>query len=194
MCDTSAPNLATAGAFADMLTRFQRRLYAFLRSLINDDEQAHDLVQDVFCDAWRATQRATSPFDGHSDDDSIRRWLFHAAYCRAASALRRRRLIRWDSLDVLRDREQESETPLLTLPFEDTVLEAAVLRVTLAALTPQSAALVLLSVVHGFTTVEIADIVGISHDVAKKRLTRAKKRLRAAYLAHSPLMQEASRP
>jgi RNA polymerase sigma-70 factor, ECF subfamily len=190
--DTSAPKLVTTRAFAEALTRFQWPLYAFLRGFINDDEHARDLVQDVFCDAWRAASQTTPPFDGKGDAESIRRWLFHAAYCRAVSALRRRRLIRWDSLDILRDHEQESATPLLTLPFEDTVLEATVLRAALAAMNPQNVALLLLSVVHGFTTVEIADIVGLSHDVTKKRLTRAKHRLRAEYLARNPLTQEAS--
>jgi RNA polymerase sigma-70 factor (ECF subfamily) len=178
--------------FADILKRFQWPLFGFLRSFIGDDEHSRDLVQDVFCDAWRVASQAAPPFDGQGDDEYIRRWLFHAAYCRAVSALRRRRLIRWDSLDSLRDREQESETPLLTLPFEDTVLEATVLRATLAAMTPQSVALLLLSIVHGFTTMEIADIVGLSHDVTKKRLTRAKQRLRSEYLARNPLTQEAS--
>jgi RNA polymerase sigma-70 factor, ECF subfamily len=190
--DTSAPKLVTTGAFADVLTRFQWPLYAFLRSFLSDDEHSRDLVQDVFCDAWRAASQTASPFDGLGDDESIRRWLFHAAYCRAVSALRRRRLVRWDSLDLLREHEQESGTPLLTLPFEDTVLEATVLRATLAAMTPQNVALLLLSIVYGFTTVEIADIVGLSHDVTKKRLTRAKHRLRAEYLARNPLAQEAS--
>ncbi len=192
MNDTSSPKLVTTGLFADVLTRFQWPLYAFLRSFINDDEHSRDLVQDVFCDAWRAASQNTPPFDGQGEEESIRRWLFHAAYCRAVSALRRRRLIRWDSLDILRDHELESETPLLTLPFEDTVLEATVLRATLAAITPQNVALLLLSIVYGFTTAEIADIVGLSHDVTKKRLTRAKHRLRAEYLARNPLRQEAS--
>jgi RNA polymerase sigma factor (sigma-70 family) len=192
--DTSAPKLLTPGVFVEVLTRYQWPLFAFLRSFINDDEHSRDLVQDVFCDAWRAASRSTPPFDGQGDDESIRRWLFHAAYCRAVSALRRRRLIRWDSLDILRDREQESEMPLLTLPFEDTVLEATVLRATLAAMTPQNVALLLLSIVYGFTTAEIADIVGLSHEVTKKRLTRAKHRLRADYLARNPLRQEASHP
>jgi RNA polymerase sigma-70 factor (ECF subfamily) len=192
--DTSAPKLVSMSVFADILQRFQWPLFGFLRSFIGDDEHSRDLVQDVFCDALRAASQAAPPFDGQGDIEYIRRWLFHTAYCRAVSALRRRRLIRWDSLDLLRDHEQESGTPLLTLPFEDTVLEATVLRATLAAMTSQSVALLLLSIVYGFTTMEIADIVGLSHDATRKRLTRAKQRLRSEYLARNPLTQEASHP
>jgi DNA-directed RNA polymerase specialized sigma24 family protein len=106
------------------------------------------------------------------------------------SVLRWRRLIRWESLDVLTE-EMASDMPLLIPPFEDTVLEATVLRATFAALTPESVALLLLNIVHGFTTAEVADIIGISHEATKKRLTRAKQQLRAEYLARNPLMQEA---
>ncbi len=72
------------------------------------------------------------------------------------------------------------------------MLEAEVLRATLAALPPESVALLLLSIVHGFTTAEIAEITGISHEAAKKRLARAKQWLRADYLARNPQTQETS--
>jgi RNA polymerase sigma-70 factor (ECF subfamily) len=192
MSDITAPNALKTAAFTDILMRFQWPLYTFLRGIVSDQEQAHDLVQDVFCDGWRAVQRAASPFDGQGDEETIRRWLFHAAYCRAISTLRRRRLIRWDSLDALHEHEGEEEASLLTLPFEDAVLEATVLRATFAALTPESIALLLLNIVHDFSTAEIAEIVGISLAATKKRLSRAKQRLRAEYLARNPLTQESS--
>ncbi len=48
---------------------------------------------------------------------------------------------------------------------------------------PQDAACLLLSVVQGFTAAEIAQIIDIAPEAAKKRITRAKQRLRAAYFA-----------
>jgi RNA polymerase sigma-70 factor (ECF subfamily) len=190
MNDASAPRLLAPGAFGDLLNRYQWPLYSFLRGLISDAEQARDIVQDVFCDAWRVSQRAVAPFDGQheSAEDGIRRWLFNAAYWRAISALRRRRLIRWESLDALT--EQHGEIPLLMYPFEDAVLEGAVLRDVFATLAPEAVAMLLLNIVHGFTTAEIAEITGISTEAAKKRLTRAKQRLRAGYLARNPRSQE----
>jgi hypothetical protein len=73
MHDTSAPKLLTDEAFAELLKRFQWPLYVFLRGFISDPEQSRDLVQDVFCDTWRAVQRAATPFDGLSDEKVIRR-------------------------------------------------------------------------------------------------------------------------
>jgi RNA polymerase sigma-70 factor, ECF subfamily len=189
MKDASAPNMLVPGAFADLLDRYQWPLYSFARGIISDNEQARDIVQDVFCDVWRVAQRASAPFDGHGAQDDMRRWLFNAAYWRAISALRRRRLIRWESLDALT--ENHDDLPLLMRPFEDTVLESVVLRACFIALSPQTAAILLLNIVHGFTAVEIAEITGVSQETAKKRLTRAKKRLRASYFAHNPQMQEA---
>jgi RNA polymerase sigma-70 factor, ECF subfamily len=193
MHDSSAPKLLTDEAFAELLKRFQWPLYVFLRGFISDPEQSRDLVQDVFCDAWRAVQRTAAPFDGRSDEEALRRWLFNVAYRRAVSVLRRRRLIRWESLDVLTD-EPANGMPLPIPPFEDTVLDATVLRATFAALTPENVALLLLTIVHGFTSAEVADIIGISHEATKKRLTRAKQQLRAEYLARNPLTQEAPHP
>lgn len=77
MNDITTPKGLNTEAFTDILVRFQWPLYAFLRGIISDQEQAHDLVQDVFCDAWRAVQRVASPFDGQGDEETIRRWLFH---------------------------------------------------------------------------------------------------------------------
>lgn len=191
MKDTSAPKLLAPGAFGELLDRYQWPLVSFLRGFITDSEHTRDLVQDVFCDAWRATQRGDAPFDGGTAEDAIRRWLFNAAYWRAISALRRRRLIRWESLEAVT--EQQGEIPLLALPFEDTVLEAEALRATFASLSSEEVALLLLSIVHGFTTAELAEITGISHEAAKKRLTRAKQRLRTSYFARNPRTQETSR-
>ena len=184
MKDTSAPRLLAPGAFTELLNRYQWPLYSFLRGFISDSEHARDIVQDVFCDAWRAAQRGAAPFDAAGADDAIRRWLFNAAYWRAISALRRRRLIRWESLEAMT--EQQGEIPLLALSFEDTVLEAEALHATFASLSSEEAAVLLLSIVHGFTTAELAEITGISHEAAKKRLTRAKQRLRTSYFARNP--------
>lgn len=191
MKNSSVPKLLAPGAFTDLLNRYQWPLYSFLRGFISDNEHARDIVQDVFCDAWRAVQRVAAPFDGDGSEEAIRRWLFNAAYWRAVSVLRRRRLIRWESLDAVSD--QYGEVPLLALPFEDTVLEAEVLRATFASLPSEEVALLLLSIVQGFTTAELAEITGISHEAAKKRLARAKQRLRTSYLAHNPQTRETSR-
>lgn len=187
MHDTAAAGTLSPTAFADILTRYRWPLYVFLRNLVADDEQARDLTQDVFCDAWRACLKSRPPLVPGADDDAIRRWLFHTAYCRAISVLRRRRLVRWESLDA---GMPDVAGPVTARSIEDQVAEAEVIRAALAALAPDDAACLLLSVVHAFTVAEIAQITGISFEAAKKRLTRAKQRLRHAYLTQNPPTQE----
>jgi RNA polymerase sigma-70 factor (ECF subfamily) len=177
---TSPPSLA-APSFPDLVERHERELLRFLGGIVSDAEQARDLLQDTFYDAWRAAQRGAAPFVPASAPEEVRRWLFHAAYCRAMSALRRRRLIRWVSLD-------RAETPGLdgieaVVSFEDQVAENEALGKALADLAPEDVACLLLIVVQGFTAAEAGQVIGASPQAVAKRIARAKRRLLNAYLA-----------
>lgn len=175
--------------FTDLLHRHQWPLYGFVRHLLLDDEQARDVVQETFCKAWKAFQRAVPPFaDGH-DAEHQRRWLFHVAYCEAISVLRRRKRLRWESLE-----DTAGEHDALAGTFENQIAEHDALRAALATLSREDSAAVLLNVVHGFSAPEIAGMLGISLQATKKRLTRAKQRLRAAYFAQEESQERRANP
>lgn len=167
--------------FATVMEQAQRPLFSYLCHLLGDEEQARDIGQDTLCEAWRVARQGTPPFGSESTEADIRRWLFTVAHARAVNALRRRRLIRWESLD--RPRIDESAYPHAPLAFEDQVAEGLVLRAALARLPVDQAACLLLNIVQGFSAAEIAQIAGITPEACKKRLSRAKQRLRAAYFA-----------
>lgn len=193
MQESTARSLTTARvptSFNDVLAETQRPLFAFVARLVSDQELARDIVQDVFCDAWRAMQRGSPPFGAADDLPAMRRWLFHAAYCDAASALRRGALIRWEPLNA--DDAREPTRPAPGRPFEDTVAERLALDAALATLRPEDAACLLLSALQGFTAQEIGQIIDASTEATKKRLARAKRRLRDAYIALN--RDEESRP
>ncbi len=80
--------------FTGVVDRHQNALCAFLHHLVGDAEQAYDLLQDTFHDAWRAAREGAAPFVAESDDEQMRRWLFSVAYRKGLAVLRRRRLIR----------------------------------------------------------------------------------------------------
>ena len=162
--------------FTDLLERCQWPLFTFLRDIVGEEEQARDLAQDTFYDAWRVAQRSLPPFDSAGSEPGMRRWLFRAGYNRAISALRRRRLIQWLPL----------ESVTIALSFEDQLAEGQAVRAALAVLSPVDAACLLLIVVQGFTAVEAAQIIGATPQAIAKRFARAKQRLRAAYLAQNP--------
>lgn len=85
MSDPPVPSLQfSLEGFTALLDRCQWPLYTFLRGMVGDDEQARDLLQDAFCDAWRTAQQGIPPFVSAGNNEAgMRRWLFHAAYCRA---------------------------------------------------------------------------------------------------------------
>jgi RNA polymerase sigma-70 factor (ECF subfamily) len=183
---STSPPLLSFAAFTVLVERHQHALHVFLRGLVGNSEQALDLVQDTFHAAWRATRNGAAPFlEGYTDED-IRCWLFHTAYCRAISTLRRRRLIRWESLSEVAELDASDEG----VAFEEQIAEHDSLRAALRQLTPQDVACLLLRIVQGFSASEVGQIVGASPDVVTKRLSRAKQRLRAAYLAQEGEAEE----
>lgn len=188
VASTAPPRLID---FASLVEGCQRPLYAFLRGIVADDEAARDLIQDTFCAAWQLAQRGSPPFDAaSSQEDGIRRWLFHAAYSRAISLVRRRRLISWRSLDVPASDDMLAHAGA---GFEDQLAETHIMRAALLMLSPADAACLLLIAAHDFTAAEVGQIVGASPQAVAKRFARAKKRLREAYLTHDPETQERSR-
>ncbi len=189
--------MLSLAAFTATVERLQRPLHAFLRGVTSDAEQALDLTQDAFHDAWRATQRGDSPWTAEDDDEARRRWLFHAAYWRAVSQLRRRKIIHWLPLEWVRPTQEghsardaasagELERPDAAAPFEERVVETDALRAALARLAPEDAAALLLRAVEGFSAAEAAAIMRVSPAAMAQRVSRARRRLRAIYLAQNP--------
>ncbi len=176
----SSPRLTIAD-FTGIVDRHQNALCTFLQHLVGDVEQAYDLMQDTFHDAWREAREGSTPFVTDSDEDQMRRWLFRVAYYKGIATLRRRRLIRWESLDFLLSfgGEPNRDTP----SFEDQLAESEALRAALARLAPQDRACFLLRAAHGLSAAEVGQIIGASPEVVRKRLSRARQLLRAIYLA-----------
>jgi RNA polymerase sigma-70 factor, ECF subfamily len=171
--------------FEELLQSHHRRLIAFARGLLGDIQQANDVVQEVFVAAWRSAQQQKAPFGITLDEVGAHRWLFRVTYRRAISLLRHQHVLAWESLDAL----EEVDAPPAAMryaasEFEERVAEGEALAAALAQLSPLDATCVLLRVVHGFSASEVAQIIGVSPEAAKKRLWRATERLRAAYFIH----------
>jgi RNA polymerase sigma-70 factor (ECF subfamily) len=192
MAEPAPSTVLAPGAYQRILDHFQAPLARFVRALVSNGEDARDIVQDVFVDGWRAAQRGAPPFTEGGTDRAIRNWLYHAAYCDAVSVLRRRSVIAWESLDgsdYVEDIERHSPQP-----FEDRVVERAELRAALATLEPADLGCLRLGVVEDFTSIEMAQILGITPEAARKRLSRAMHRLRGAYFAQRDAVREVERP
>jgi RNA polymerase sigma-70 factor (ECF subfamily) len=172
--------------FKALVEKHEYELLIFARSIVGDIEQARDVVQEAFYDAWRAVERQAQPFAIGSPMTEVRRWLFHATYCRAISALRRiGRRFRWQSLDQLTD--AEIGVGRATEAFEDQVIRAA-----LSSLLPKDRACLLLITVQGFPAREAAQILGLSTQALAKRFSRAKRKLLSAYLTQESAANSSS--
>lgn len=173
----SAPVPLPAALFAEILERTQVRLVGFARGLLGNGEDARDIVQDVYVEAWRLAQRCGPPFSLQPDPAAVDRWLFAVTYHRAVSLLRHKRVIAWQPLDEATPQVDVSGR----LPFEEYVVESAALQSALASLEPEDAACLLLNLVQGYSAGEIARTLEITPEAARKRTSRALQRLRTAY-------------
>lgn len=157
-------------AFEEMVKRYQRRVYAVARRIV----QRHDVADDVTQDAFLRAYQALSSFDL---ERPFGPWI-----CRIAANL---------ALNHVRSpeaREQElpeghAEMPTAAPdPLRD-VLEAEARRVLDAAIktlpADQSAVLVL-RVFEDLSYREIADALGIEMGTVMSRLSRAREKLRTA--------------
>jgi RNA polymerase sigma-70 factor (ECF subfamily) len=190
---TPTPDSALAARFTTLLDEHQASLVAFAFGLVGDRELARDIVQETFVAAWRAASRQEAPFRDPEDEEGQRRWLFAVAYRQAALALRRTRRFTWQSLD----RDEPDDALAATPDLAQRVAEADALRSALSTLSPVDAACFLLQAVHGFSTEEIAAAVHLRPGAVRKRLSRARQRLRAAYaaqLATAPNIPTRGRP
>jgi RNA polymerase sigma factor (sigma-70 family) len=177
--------------FTTITIQNQHALHRFLIGLAGNPHTAADLLQDTFQEAWQATQKGVPPFIAGTPPVEVRRWLFQAAYCNAVSTMRRGRAVRIISLDAVDDAAMLTTTDA---PFDELIAEGDVLRQALATLSAQDVACLFLRVVQRFSAIEVAHIIGIAPEAVTKRLSRAKIRLRAAYLAQMSPAEEGIHP
>ncbi len=165
-----------ASAFAPLYDRYRDRIYAYLRLRTLQAEDAADLTQQVFLQAFGALAQYR-PQRG-----TFAAWLFRIARNVATDEARRRRVaIAWDLVpEALQPRADDDP--------EAAILHAealAHLRVVLAACPPSTRDLLALRFTAGLTSAEIAVVVGKSEAAVKKQLTRIVQTVKEQYHGHA---------
>lgn len=173
-------------AFETLVERFQTPVRLYLAHLVGDDEQARDLTQDTFWQAWNG-------LSGLRDPQHFRAWLFRVATNRGRSWLRHRRLIGWVSLDWLSGshedktaRQARAAVPgeALHAPesgFEERLIETEALRQALRQVPLEYRSCLLLHLSLGFTVPEVAEQLNLTTGAVRMRLFRGLAALRSAY-------------
>ncbi|EYF08140.1 Hypothetical protein CAP_5900 [Chondromyces apiculatus DSM 436] len=156
-------------AFDEVYTRYQGRIWSFLVRLAGRRDVAEDLVQET----WMQVARYAERLDENTD---LRAWLFTVARNRHRSH-RRWALLGWARSEPM-DVEPEDPGPDL----EDTTAaraEVALVHEGLQAIGAAHREVLLLSAVEGFDAPQVAAVIGIREDAARKRLSRARAELAA---------------
>ena len=153
---TDTPHDRAAEQLLALMDRYERPLYGFLVNLVGRDDAA-DGTQETFLRAYEQLRRGQGVTKG---------WLYTVARHLALDQLRHAQGTRTHS-EVL---EEMPEPP----PSD----RADLVRRTLARLAPEESEVLYLFEVDGFTTEQIAPILGISGAAVRQRLCRARARFR----------------
>lgn len=153
-------------AIEAVITQCYAPVRRFLLYLADEPNVADDLCQDVML-------RAAQHLSELSNDASLMPWLYQMARNALHSQGRRRRLLPIDSLEQWMNRTTANRDIVESVSALKQIEDDACVQQLLARLQPLDRELIYLRHIAGFTAVEIAVVLGISHATARQRIHRA---------------------
>ena len=170
-------------AFAELVFRYERELYSYLRKYVGDATLAEDVFQCTFIQVHLKIHL-------YEKGRPVRPWLYTIATNQAIDALRKAKRCESMSLDMRPPYEQEggnSFAELIQGENEDPVhtLEGVERRrwvnETLSRLAPHLRSVIIMAYYQGLKYREIAEILGIPVGTVKSRLHAAVAKLGQAW-------------
>jgi RNA polymerase sigma-70 factor (ECF subfamily) len=170
-----------AGAFEELVERYQHRLVGVMNHLVGSIEEAEDLAQEVFLRVYRARKK-------YRPRSKFATWLFTIANNLALNCLRSRQrkpvvpLAGHDSGPLgARPQEQLVRDPG-TGPVQKVQKQelAGLVRQALDGLNERQRMAVVLNKFEDMNYAEIAEVMGLTTKAVKSLLSRARMNLRAA--------------
>ena len=157
-------------SFEVLYDRYYTRLYRYLNAHLKNEDDAIDLLQQVFLQVWQ---------QGHSYDPrrgSVATWLFSIAHHRVIDFYRTSRSsVSWESVPELLAADSDPEARVLS--YE----RVALLRRVLETLPQSEQELLALRFAAHLSSAEIGALIGKSEAATKKQLTRLLHRLHELY-------------
>jgi RNA polymerase sigma-70 factor (ECF subfamily) len=157
-------------AFTFIYERYKTQIYNYLYRLSGSSELADDLTHDTFLSAYEALPKLRP-------DSNIAPWLYRIASNRFRDVLRRKKVISWmpwgDS--------PRHEASLSCKGGEDAVPEQEAVQSALSTMKPEYSLCLVLRLAEGFSSEETAQILGISPEAVRMRLSRARQMFKVAY-------------
>jgi RNA polymerase sigma-70 factor, ECF subfamily len=178
MTDAEIVGRITAGdaaLFEILMRRHNQRIYRAVRAVLRTDEDAEDVMQQAYLNAYRHLHQ----FAG---DAQFSTWLTRIAV-NEALARRRKRSHGEENNDVDITLVESSEPDPEQQAAHSELRE--VMEREVAALPDAFRSVVIMRDVEGFSTAETASCLGISEDLVKQRLHRARAALRENLYRHA---------
>ena len=191
--------LPAAQEIETLISLYGNLVFHTIYGLTGDWEESQDLTQDVFVKALQALDaaRASSGVHFHA-----KAWLLRIALNLVRMQQRRRSLMRFIPFSRLREaHREEDDTDLLgnaMAPVQpagygtpdpgdpaEVVAEREVIRRTLAQLPETLRTPLLLSIVGGLSSSDIAALLDVGEAAVRQRLSRARQQFRRLYTAES---------
>jgi RNA polymerase sigma-70 factor (ECF subfamily) len=175
--DTQLVDRVKAGdrsAFELLMRRHNQRLFRAIRSVLRNDAEVEDVMQDAYCAAFVHLDQ----FQGRAKFST---WLLRIGVNEALGRLRRQRTIAIDDLPLaqgarVQDQSTPNETPEQQLSGRELV---AIVEKALDRLPIEYRSVFVLRVVESLDTAESADVLGLSEAAVKQRLHRAREMLQS---------------
>jgi len=166
-------------AFGELVRRYQDRLFNAVLRVVDNAEDAADVVQDAFLNAYQSL----NSFKG---DSEFFTWLYRIAFNAAISLRRKRKVVlSFDGGDE-RAATEPADPSELTRPgvaLERSEEDAQLLS-AMARLSPEHRAVLVLKDLEGQKYEEIAEVLDVPIGTIRSRLHRARMELRDLLQRH----------
>lgn len=168
-------------AFEILVKRHQDKAYRLAWSLVKDESQAQDVVQEAFLNIYRKLHT-------FSGDAQLSSWIYRVVVNAALMRLRKKRRRPEIGLEDAGPEVTEEEGTFADRPTWQTQADEAAENVELREqilaavdeLAPKYQAAFILREVEGLSLLEIAEVLELTEGAVKSRLHRARHHLRAA--------------
>jgi RNA polymerase sigma-70 factor (ECF subfamily) len=162
-----------AAAFEKIMRRYNQRVFRAARSVLRNDSEAEDVVQETFVRAFRHL----GDFEERS---SLATWLTRIAVNEALARVRRSRLFAMTGNE--RDQNEKESRVESTQPGPEEQASSRELRLVLTAaidsLPEDFRTVFVLREVEGLSTLETSEALQLSSEAVRVRLHRARQALR----------------
>lgn len=163
-------------AFEVLMRRHNQRIYRVVRGILSDEAEVEDVMQQTYF-------RAFTSLGQLEDGAKVSAWLVRIAVNEAFDRLRTRRRLGEEELELdTADETRDAHNPEADVGDQEV---AALLEAAVSDLREIYRVVFILREVEGLSTAEAAAALGVTEQVVKTRLFRARELLRDGLIARA---------